>query len=121
MGALWETLGFALRSYSTQTLDSTGPYIPAQILIVLAPLWLNAFIYMVLGRMIHFFLPDKRCFGISARRLTLIFVILDVFAFLIQGASSSMLSSDDPKLINIGKNICMILPFPGIYCIMISI
>lgn len=108
MAALWETLGFALRSYSTQNLTSLGPLIPAQILIVLAPLWLNAFIYMVLGRMIYFFLPDKQCFGISAKRLTLIFVILDVVAFLVQGASSSMFSSEEPEIINIGKNMCKI-------------
>ncbi|EEP82546.1 predicted protein [Uncinocarpus reesii 1704] len=88
-------------------LRSLGPYIPAQILIILAPLWLNAFIYMVLGRMIYFFLPEQKCFGISAKRLTLIFVILDVTAFLVQGSASSLLSSDDPNTMNIGKNLYM--------------
>ncbi|WEW55128.1 hypothetical protein PRK78_000556 [Emydomyces testavorans] len=108
MASLWETAGFALRAYSTQRLRSLEIFAPAQILIILAPLWLNAFVYMVLGRMIYFFLPEKKCFGISARKLTLLFVLLDITAFLAQGAAGSLLSGEnsaDAK--NIGKNLYM--------------
>lgn len=60
--------------------------------------------------MVYFFLPDKRCFGISARKLTVIFVCLDIIAFLTQGASSSLLNSDTPNTVKVGINICKILP-----------
>ncbi|KAI1979432.1 hypothetical protein LOZ53_000678 [Ophidiomyces ophidiicola] len=102
MASAWETLGFALRSYSTQNLRSLGPFVPSQLLIILSPLWLNAFVYMVLGRMIYFFLPEKKCFGITAKKLTLIFVLLDITAFLVQGSAASMLSGDNKKLVKIG-------------------
>ncbi|EFW20458.1 hypothetical protein D8B26_003164 [Coccidioides posadasii str. Silveira] len=107
MAAIWETIGFSLRAYSTQNLRSIGPVVPSQLLIILSPLWLNAFVYMVLGRMIYFFLPEKRCFGISAKKLTMLFVILDITAFLVQGTGGSMLSGDDPKTVNLGKYIYM--------------
>ncbi|KAK2784437.1 hypothetical protein FQN52_009018 [Onygenales sp. PD_12] len=107
MSCIWETAGFALRSVSAQKIIGLWHFIPQQLLIILAPLWLNAFVYMVLGRMIHFFIPEKKIFGISARRLTLIFVLLDIVAFLVQGSSSSLMSSDDLKMVDIGIKIYM--------------
>jgi RTA1 like protein len=52
---------------------------------------LNAFDYMVLGRMIHFFVPSKLLFGIPASTLALGFVSLDFVSFVVQlvGGSSS--------------------------------
>ena len=45
---------------------------------------INAFLYMTLGRMVQFFLPEQRLVKISAQRFGLIFVCLDIFAFIIQ-------------------------------------
>lgn len=110
MAGTWSTAGFALRAVSTRMMREEGIFIPMQLLIILAPLWLNAFIYMVLGRMIHFFLPERRCFGIAARRLTVIFLLLDIFSFLVQGASGSLMSSDTADLVRIGTNVCQFVP-----------
>ncbi|KAL1953953.1 hypothetical protein VTO42DRAFT_1999 [Malbranchea cinnamomea] len=108
MAGLWSIAGFALRALSTRMMRDMGPFIPMQLLIILAPLWLNAFVYMVLGRMIHFFIPDQRCFGIKARRLTVIFLLLDIFSFLVQGVAGSLMSSEDsPDLVKIGIKIYM--------------
>ncbi|KIX10031.1 uncharacterized protein Z518_01112 [Rhinocladiella mackenziei CBS 650.93] len=107
MAGLWETAGFAVRSYSAKQFRGLGHFIPQQLLIILAPLWVNAFVYMVAGRMIYFLIPEKKVFGISAHRLTLIFVILDIFAFLVQGSSSSLMTSDDYDTIRIGIDIYM--------------
>lgn len=96
-----------MRSVSAREIYGLWHFIPQQLLIILAPIWLNAFVYMVLGRMIHFLIPEQKIFGVSARRLTLIFVLLDVFSFLIQGSSSSLMSSDNsPHLVRIGINVC---------------
>lgn len=81
-----------------------------QLLIILAPLWLNAFIYMVLGRMIHFFIPEQKCFGFKARKLTVIFLLLDIFSFIVQGAAGSLMSSEDVQLVKIGTNVCKLFP-----------
>ena len=76
----------------------------------------NAFDYMVLGRMMHFFLPQKKILGIPARRITLYFVLFDVVyvilakkaqenladwkchsAFLIQGAGAAAVAGNGSK------------------------
>ncbi|KAL9106727.1 MAG: hypothetical protein Q9227_008296 [Pyrenula ochraceoflavens] len=55
---------------------------------------------MTLGRMIYFFLgPDpanQHIFGVKAKRFTLLFVGLDITAFLIQGIGGAM-SSGNPS------------------------
>ncbi|EZF25778.1 hypothetical protein H112_01971 [Trichophyton rubrum D6] len=107
VGGAWEAIAYGLRAAGAKNIYQKGFGLPHQILIALAPLWINAYVYMVLGRMVHFFLPDKRCFGISARRLTVIFVCLDVIAFLTQGASTSLLNSDTASTIKIGIDLYM--------------
>jgi len=62
------------------------------LLILLAPLWINAFVYMTLGRMIHFFLTPDTVFGIRAKRITLMFVLCDILSFLVQATGGSLLS-----------------------------
>lgn len=65
------------------------------LLILLAPIWINAYVYMVLGRMILYYLPSQHVFGVSARRLTLIFVLLDIISFLIQAVGGVLMSGTD--------------------------
>lgn len=79
MGAAWETMGMTFRTFSTKHQDLNSWFIVQSLLILLAPLWINAFVYMVLGRMVNFYLEDKRVLGIPARKLTLYFVLLDIW------------------------------------------
>jgi hypothetical protein len=63
---------------------------------------------MTLGRMIHFFLPDQKLAGISARRFGVLFVCLDIFAFLVQAAGALMSSAqEDGSLVMTGLHIYM--------------
>ncbi|THC93161.1 hypothetical protein EYZ11_007370 [Aspergillus tanneri] len=82
-------------------------FIPQQLLIILAPLWINGFVYMVVGRMVYMLLTRRRVLNIHARRLTFLFVIFDIIAFLVQASSGSLMSSDNPKTANIGIKILM--------------
>jgi len=107
MGGSWETAGFVVRAMSSQNMGSTGLGIAAQLLVLLSPLWVNAFDYMILGRMVYYYLPAKKICGIRAARLALWFVLLDVTAFLIQGTGGTMTSGDDPKTIQLGLHIYM--------------
>jgi hypothetical protein len=98
MGAGWECAGYIFRTLSVvHQLNSTFALIQL-LLILLAPLWINAFVYMVLGRAIHFFLPAEydRILGLRARRITLIFVLFDIAAFLVQATGGSMTSNSEP-------------------------
>lgn len=51
---------------------------------------------MTLGRMIHFFLPERRLVGLSARHYGIVFVTLDIIAFLVQLGGASLMSNTDP-------------------------
>ena len=77
MGGVWEIIGMATRIANIQkyndSVDSTS-----FVFILLAPLWINAFVYMTLGRLIHMYIPEKRLVKLSARRIGMYFVILDI-------------------------------------------
>ncbi|KAL3459773.1 RTA1 like protein-domain-containing protein [Aspergillus heterothallicus] len=107
MGSVWLTVGFALRAKAAHHISGIGDFIPQSIIIFLGPLWLNGFVYMVMGRMVHMLLQRDRLYRISARRLTLIFVILDIIAFFVQASSSGPMSDDDPDVAKTGANIMM--------------
>lgn len=78
MAAIWETTGFALRAAGTQYQRSVGLQIFQQLLILLSPLWINAFVYMIFGRLVYYFVPEKKLMGIRATRLAMTFVWLDI-------------------------------------------
>ncbi|KAJ6106570.1 hypothetical protein N7512_010087 [Penicillium capsulatum] len=109
MGALWELIAFVFRALLARRQNNSNYEQVYTIFFLLAPIWINAFLYMTLGRMINFFIPEKRFWGVSAPRFGTIFVCLDIFAFLIQLAGAFMTSGDDDNqhLIKIGLHIYM--------------
>lgn len=92
MAGAWETAGFILRILSTRNQLSLGLYIPEELFILLAPLWINAFVYMTLGRMIHYFLPEQQVFGIKASKFSVYFICADIVAFLVQAVGGTIAS-----------------------------
>lgn len=107
MAGLWETGGYISRSISIYNQTSSGVYIAQFLLILLAPLWINAYVYMILGRMMHFFLARDRIFGIRARRITLVFVLFDITAFIVQLTGGIMTSGTNEAVatVQLGLNI----------------
>jgi hypothetical protein len=74
----WETAAFCLRSVGTRNQQSSVyPYV-STVLVLLAPMWVNAFDYMVMGRMIYFFVPDQKIWGVRGIKIAKIFVWLDI-------------------------------------------
>lgn len=124
MAGIWEIGGYASRSYSITKQAESGIYTAQFLLILLAPLWINAFVYMILGRMIHFFLKDDRIYGLRARRVTLMFVLFDITAFVVQLTGGLMSSGSDVPVdtAKLGLNIYtggvgLQLLFIGIFCL----
>ncbi|CVK89020.1 hypothetical protein FPRO06_03799 [Fusarium proliferatum] len=108
MGAAWETIGFAFKTLGSRDQQNTTYVILGQLFFLLAPLWVNAFVYMAVARMVYFRMPDRKLLGIKAIRMTLLFVWLDIILFLVQGAGGSMLSNnDDMNVIRIGQKVYM--------------
>ncbi|KAJ7595680.1 RTA1 like protein-domain-containing protein [Mycena floridula] len=105
MGGIWETSGFAVRAVSSHNVTSETLNTVAQLLVLLAPLWINAFVYMILGRMVYYYLPSKKIW-IRAERLALCFILLDITAFVIQAAGGILASgSNPPKTVLLGLHI----------------
>jgi len=70
----------------------------------------NAFDYMLLGRMIYFYLPSRSIFGIRATSLTKIFVFFDITAFIVQAVGGTMASTgpgESQSAIDLGLHIYM--------------
>ncbi|KAH8797620.1 RTA1 like protein-domain-containing protein [Xylogone sp. PMI_703] len=79
------------------------------VLILIAPLFTNAFIYMVMGRMVWNYIPDAKIYRITAWSFSTCFVILDIIALIIQiaGASSGAGNNAPDQRINDGIHIYM--------------
>ncbi|KAJ4270134.1 hypothetical protein NW762_001807 [Fusarium torreyae] len=108
MGAAWETIGFAFKTLGSHHQQSTTYVLLGQLFFLLAPLWINAFVYMAVARMVYFRMPGQKLLGIKAIRMTLLFVWLDIVLFLVQGAGGSMLSNtEDMNTVRLGMKIYM--------------
>lgn len=92
MAAIWEFGSYASRSAAATRQQSSGLATISQLLVLLAPIWVNAFDYMVFARMAHFFSPTKKVWKISPSILSFCFVSLDLFSFLIQLVGGFMAS-----------------------------
>ncbi|KAL4968155.1 RTA1 domain-containing protein [Aspergillus stella-maris] len=109
MSAIWEFGGFVTRTLSTRHQQSESLATVSQILILLAPLWVNAFDYMVLARMIHFFMPERRIGIIKPAHLTNLFVLLDIASFIVQAVGGLMASpTSSAETMQTGIHIYMI-------------
>ncbi|KAK1751948.1 RTA1 like protein-domain-containing protein [Echria macrotheca] len=106
MGALWETAAFAIHAVGTRDQQQIGLATAWSILFLLAPLWINAFVYMTFARMVNFWSRDAKVAGISARRISLFFVLADVLSFIVQAAGGIMASPGAaPETVKTGLNI----------------
>lgn len=110
MSALWQTGAYVFRIISIKNPTSNGPYMIYFILLQVAPLLINAYIYMVFGRMIFNFTADARIAKIKAWRFGLYFVLLDVLAFLIQliGIASAAKPHESKETVLRGVHIYMV-------------
>ncbi|KAJ6036454.1 hypothetical protein N7540_000733 [Penicillium herquei] len=99
IGGILETIGYVGRILSSNQAPNftTGPYIIQSALILIAPAFLAASIYMTLGRIIEM-LDGERCSIIKLKFLTKIFVFGDVLSFLMQASGAGlMVSSSTPS------------------------
>ncbi len=107
MGSLWENIAFILHSLGANDQQQIGYATGHSLLFLLAPLWINAFVYMTFARMMWVFLPgDKRIGFVKAQSISKYFVLADILTFIVQGVGGIMASPGaDPNTIKIGLNI----------------
>ncbi|KAH7120864.1 putative RTA1 domain protein [Dendryphion nanum] len=95
MGVLWETISFGARMIGSRNQQKIVYVVISNLLFLLAPLWINAFAYMTLGRVIYYFHPDRRCYNIRADRISKYFVWADVLSFFVQAAGGSLMNPEN--------------------------
>jgi RTA1 like protein len=103
MGAVLGCLAFGIRTAATQYQQSLALYVPETLLVLLAPLWINAFVYMLFARMVYYFDETRKVGPIRAQMAGTLFVCLDLWSFLVQPSGAGTLTSTDPKHVKSDK------------------
>ncbi|KAF1952525.1 hypothetical protein CC80DRAFT_176328 [Byssothecium circinans] len=107
MGVSWELTAFITRAIGAHDQQTFAYAFACEFLFLLAPLWVNAYVYMTAGRLIWTFHPEKKIWFFKAISIGKYFVWLDIFSFIIQGTGGTMLSGDSADTMKLGKNIYM--------------
>ncbi|KAF4252600.1 hypothetical protein KXV70_002690 [Aspergillus fumigatus] len=103
LGGICETFGYYGRAWShKEGRAAIGPWALQEMLILCAPPFVAASIYMVLGRIICAFDAEHHS-SIRTKWLTTIFVLNDVVCFLTQLAGAGVQITGDPHVMAIGK------------------
>lgn len=104
IGALFEGLGFSLRYLSKFSPDSVGLFAIEELLIICTPALFLAFNYVTYGRLISYAGAEHSI--VNSRRVATIFVVSDVFTFLLQAGGSGLQTSD--KFAKTGQTIVLV-------------
>ncbi|KAL7907583.1 RTA1 like domain-containing protein [Trichoderma velutinum] len=95
MGGAWETGAFVLHTFRAHDQQNIEFATVWQVLFLLAPLWINAFVYMTFSRMVHFFPREKK-----------LFVWADILSFIMQATGGIMPSPGIPPTVEkLGLNL----------------
>ncbi|OCL14872.1 RTA1 like protein [Glonium stellatum] len=112
LGSALEVGGYISRAVSTRELDQIPPYAISSTLIILAPIFVAAGNYLLIGRLIRAVLDrnQHRILGVKAECITRIFVGCDIVSFLIQASGSGIASSGNWEGNNakIGTNVLIV-------------
>ncbi|KAJ5586889.1 uncharacterized protein N7459_002654 [Penicillium hispanicum] len=106
VGGCFEAFGYLSRYYSAEQTPNwtTMPYVGQSLLLLLAPSFFAASIYMILGRIIRLLNGASNSL-VRPSWLTKIFVTGDVVSFLIQSGGGGMLASaKDESKVSLGEN-----------------
>ncbi|KAI8937395.1 hypothetical protein NX059_005122 [Plenodomus lindquistii] len=84
MSATWQTAAFIIRCIGILNPLNEPVNNATYVLVLLAPLWINAFCFMVMARLVHMFMPQHGILRLKGSWLAIIFVLLDILAFVVQ-------------------------------------
>ncbi|TGO31879.1 hypothetical protein BHYA_0390g00020 [Botrytis hyacinthi] len=106
LGGLCEVFGYYGRSKCHDNVSDLGPWILQMILILGAPTFLAASVYMTLARL-TVALGAEEFSMISPRWLTKIYVLIDLLCFCSQFLGAGVQASGDARVISIGNKVIL--------------
>ncbi|KAL3482162.1 RTA1 like protein [Aspergillus californicus] len=117
VGAIMMTIGYLFRAISSQDQTSLVPYIAQNVCLLLPPSLYAATIYMIYGRIVLYAQAPELSI-IAPAKVTKIFVLGDVFAFLLQASGGGMMAIS--SMASMGQNLTIVglfvqLVFFGVY------
>ncbi len=96
VGLAWELASFALRTTGALDQQNRPRAAAALVLNFPAPVWINVFHYVLLGRMVTVFVPDAKVFRVQGSRVALAFICLGVEVLVLEGGAAILLSPGNP-------------------------
>lgn len=113
------TIGYVARYFSAKEPSQMMPYVMQSLFIILPPSLYAATIYMIYGRIVLFVSAPKASL-IRPTRVTKVFVIGDVFAFLMQAGGGGMMVQE--SLSHLGQKVMLLglfiqLAFFGLFLV----
>ena len=84
VSGLLQAVTYVFRTISIETPSNFPYYATWFVVILVAPLWTNAFAYMVFGRIVWTYTDDHQVWGVKAQYYGFGFVVLDIVAFVVQ-------------------------------------
>ncbi|RYP67625.1 hypothetical protein DL770_008584 [Monosporascus sp. CRB-9-2] len=108
MASLWETVAYLFRTVSTRHQNIAGVYIVYRVFILMSPLWVNTFIYLLFKRMVHYFAPSRKVLSIPTLPFGVGSMLLHITACVVQLVGASMgVPSALPEQRAHGMHACM--------------
>ncbi|KAL3421341.1 rta1 domain-containing protein [Phlyctema vagabunda] len=106
IGGICETFGYYGRAWSHDIPNDIRPLVLQLLLLLTAPIFLAATVYMTLGRIARALKADSRSM-IRPSRLTKIFLLADIVCFCTQMAGSGMQSTTSASLADTGGKVVL--------------
>ncbi|KAL1892352.1 hypothetical protein Sste5346_007090 [Sporothrix stenoceras] len=90
MAGIWETVAFVLHALGAHDQQNSGYATAYTILFLLAPLWINGFVYMTFARTVYCYEPNHTVWKVKAVGMSKYFVWADVATFIVQAIGGVM-------------------------------
>lgn len=98
IGTLLEAVGYIARAVSSSNKEALTPFIIQSVLLLIAPAFYAATIYMLFGRLLRAMQCEKLML-VSARFGTAFFVCGDVLSFILQAAGGGLMSQETQRVL----------------------
>ncbi|KAF5858342.1 hypothetical protein ETB97_004578, partial [Aspergillus alliaceus] len=107
LGGICEAFGYYGRAWSHNRTTAIDSWSLQQMLILCAPTFIAATIYMVLGRIIRSF-DAEHLSPMRTKKITVIFVLNDVICFFTQLGGAGVQVTGDAKVMDIGRKVVLV-------------